>query len=338
MLARVTAQCANSHPQNVSAKRQFRLNPDPFPPSLPSSREWEQPVDYQPESSTEVELADSAPIVPHPKNKLNALTAAEWITRTVSVFVQKGHGKGSSDALIERQHPAPYSYQDVLRFIEFFSKPGDFIIDPFVGIGSTLKACGIAGRSGVGIELSSKFAELAEERLRRELSPDQLSANSLSVINGDARREIEFLPDDHFSFLVTSPPYWGILNKVDHKARQERISLGLDHKYSESDLDLANIDGYADFLTELTGVFDSASRKLKSKKYICVIVGDFRHKDRYVLFNADLARSLEASGNYILKGVTIIHQKFKRVFPYGYPHAYVPNIHHQSALIFQKTS
>lgn len=273
---------------------------------------------------------------PHPKNKLNALTAAEWITRTVSVFVQKGHGKGSPDALIERQHPAPFSYQDVLRFIEFFSKPGEWILDPFVGIGSTLKACGIAGRSGVGIELSPKFAELAQQRLEVELSQEQCVSNSLEILNEDARTAIDRLEDDRFSFLVTSPPYWGILNKVDHKARQERISAGLDHKYSESDLDLANIDNYQDFLDQLTSIFDRAAPKLKSKKYICVIVGDFRNKDRYIMFNADLARSVEASGNYVLKGVTVIHQKFKRVFPYGYPHAYVPNIHHQYALIFQK--
>lgn len=281
---------------------------------------------------------DDMTFIPHPKNRLNALTAAEWITRTVSVFVQKGHGKGSADARIERLHPAPYSYQDIIRFIEFFTKPGDSVLDPFVGIGSTLKACAISGRSGVGIELSTKFSTLAEQRLEEELTPEQRSNSHLQVINADAREAIATLENDSFSFLITSPPYWGILNKVDHKAQQERILQGLDHKYSESALDLANIASYEEFLREVTDVFTQAAPKIKSKKYVCAIVGDFRNKDRYIMFNADLARSIEATGCYRLKGVTIIHQKFKRVFPYGYPHAYVPNIHHQYALIFQKVS
>jgi len=51
-----------------------------------------------------------------------------------------------------------------------------------------------------------------------------------------------------------------------------------------------------------------------------------------------LAVRMELLGKWSLKGVKIMYQKHKRVFPYGYPYSYVPNLHHQYALIFQKTA
>ena len=53
------------------------------------------------------------------------------------------------------------------------------------------------------------------------------------------------------------------------------------------------------------------------------------------MFHADLAEGLEEIG-YVLKGITILYQSHKRLFPYGYPAAYVPNLHHQYIVIARK--
>lgn len=74
-----------------------------------------------------------------PRNKLNELTAKEWIQETVSVWTQKGLGANHPDAQIEKQHPAPFSFTDVSRLIRFFTKTNDVVLDPFLGVGSTLK-------------------------------------------------------------------------------------------------------------------------------------------------------------------------------------------------------
>lgn len=271
-----------------------------------------------------------------PRNKLNDLTASEWIARTVSVMVQKGLGKGSKDAQIERQHPAPFSYQDVARFIEFFTKKGETVLDPFSGVASTSKACASIERNSIGFELNPKFHELSELRLESEVPKKLLSKTQHDIRLGDARTLAADLPDESVDFIITSPPYWGILNKIDHKAKQERLANGLDHNYGDTTADLANVEEYDDFLGELGALFGSLARVLKPKKYAVVIVGDFRNKDQYYLFHSDLSRAIEEHGPYKLKGVTIIYQKFKRVFPYGYPFAFVPNIHHQYAMILQK--
>jgi len=69
---------------------------------------------------------------------------------------------------------------------------------------------------------------------------------------------------------------------------------------------------------------------------MAVVVSDFRDGSRLYMFHADLASALE-DRSFILQGITILYQKFKRIFPYGYPSAYVPNIHHQYILILRSS-
>lgn len=274
-------------------------------------------------------------------NKLNDLTAAEWIPETISVYVQKGLGAGHEEAKIEKQHPAPYSFQDVGRLIKFFTKSGDLVLDPFNGVGSTLKACAVNNRRGVGIELVKKYVDLTKDRLSLELKSDLFESvnKDQKVIFGDALKEIEKMQDDYVDFIVTSPPYWNILKKADHKVKQERISKNLDTKYSNLDKDLGNIDDYSEFLEILSKFFNDCARILKPQKYLSIVVSDFRNKGKYHMFHSDLAQKLE-EGNFDLKGITILYQRHKKIFPYGYPYSYVPNIHHQYILILQnkKTS
>lgn len=164
----------------------------------------------------------------HPRNVLNDLTAPEWISETVSVWTQKGLGANSEEAKIERQHPAPFSFSDVSRLIRFFTKKSAIVLDPFVGVGSTLKACAIEHRSGIGIELNSRYARLARERLHLE-ARSAPTVKSQKIIRGDSRREVLKLPENSIDFVVTSPPYAAILHKEDHKVRQERTAHGLEY-------------------------------------------------------------------------------------------------------------
>lgn len=269
-------------------------------------------------------------------NNLNDLSAREWIPETISVFTQKGLGSGHKDTVIEKQHPAPFSFQDVGRLIRFFTKKGQLVLDPFCGVGSTLKACAVNDRRGIGIEIVKKYADLTKERLKVELRDDLFGTvnKEQKVIYGDALAVINQFKDNLFDFIVTSPPYWNILAKVDHKVKQERISKNLDIKYSELKKDLGNISDYTEFLNILARFFNDCARILKPKKYMAIIVSDFRHKEKFYTFHSDLAVMLERE-NFALKGITILYQKFKKIFPYGYPYSYVSNIHHQYILIFQ---
>ncbi len=283
---------------------------------------------------TTTEPADTKGV--DPRNKLNDLTAKEWIAETVSVWRQKGLGANHPDAQIEKQHPAPFSFTDVSRIIRFFTKAGQTVLDPFVGIGSTLKAAALEGRRGIGIELNPEFVELTRLRLERELRGGLFPSEEQQILEGDARELLPRIETDSVHLVVTSPPYWQILHKKDHKARQERIEKGLATRYSEDDpRDLGNIEEYDAFLKELVGIFGECTRILKPNGHLCAVVGDFRDGGRYRMFHADLAAALEEETPLVLKGLTILYQPHKRVLPYGYPAAYVPNLHHQYILILR---
>ncbi len=269
------------------------------------------------------------------RNKLNDLTAKEWIVETISVWNQRGLGAGHPDAKIERQHPAPFSFTDVGRLIRYFTKSGHTVLDPFVGVGSTLKACAVDQRKGIGIELNPHFTELSHKRLDTEIVDMFSTVDDQQIIQGDARDVLPTLPDESIDFVVTSPPYWSILKKEDHKVRQERLAKGLPTDYGDDCRDLGNIETYEEFLDVLTSLFGECARALKSNKYMAIIVSDFRDKSRYVMFHADLARSLESIG-LEMRGLKVLYQRHKKVYPYGYPYAYVPNIHNQFILILQK--
>lgn len=272
---------------------------------------------------------------PAKRNQLNDLTGREWIRETTSVWIQKGLGAGHEDAKIEREHPAPFSFQDVARLVRFFTKRGMTVLDPFSGVASTLKACALNGRHGIGIELSAHWAKLGRERLRKEVPADLRQLTQQTIITGDSRTKLNKLADKSVDLIVTSPPYWNILSKIDHKTRK-RVNARLATKYSTAKGDLGNLPDYDAFLDELAAVFSKCVRVLRTSRYMCIIVSDFRHKSRYYSFHSDLVGHLEPLG-LCLKGIKILYQSQKAVFPYGYPFAYVPNIHHQYILILQKT-
>jgi DNA modification methylase len=283
------------------------------------------------ESATNATVHAREPTV-HPKNQLNELTGREWIQETKSVWTQRGLGKDHPEAQIEREHPAPFSFSDISRLILFFTKAGECILDPFCGVASSLKAAAVNGREGVGIELSPEWVTLGEKRLALEVA----DGCPQTVIEGDSRDVLMTLEDDSFDFVVTSPPYWGILNKkADHKVKEHRVSNGLATNYGDDERDIANIAEYDDFLRELTDVFAQCRRVLRSGRYMSVVVSDFRHGSSFIPFHSDLQRRLTGEG-WKLKGINVLVQNHKSLYPYGYPYAFVSNIHHQYILIFQK--
>ena len=274
------------------------------------------------------------------RNSLNDLTGKEWIPATKSYMFQKGLGSSHPHAKIEIQHPAPFSFQDIQSLIEFFTKKGMAVLDPFGGVGSTAKACALLGRKCTSIELSQKYHNLSIERLETEVGRGESGKHTF--VNGDSCVELPKLSDNSFDFVVTSPPYWGILHKQDQKVLRNRVANNLDTQYSESSRDLGNVADYAEFLATLCDkVFLQCARVLRKGKYMAVVVSDFRDKGDFISFHSDLIyllnkRQIQGGGVLALQGIKILIQNHKSLHPYGYPFSYVENIHHQYILIFRK--
>lgn len=62
-------------------------------------------------------------------------------------------------------HPTEKAVSILRPLVESFSKPGDLVLDPFAGSGSTCVAAAECGRRYLGIELEAQYCELARQRL-----------------------------------------------------------------------------------------------------------------------------------------------------------------------------
>lgn len=62
-------------------------------------------------------------------------------------------------------HPSPKPLPLLNRLLSVVSAPGDVVLDPFMGSGSTLKAAKDLGRRAIGIEFEERYCEVAASRL-----------------------------------------------------------------------------------------------------------------------------------------------------------------------------
>jgi len=69
-------------------------------------------------------------------------------------------------------HPCQMPVRLLERIILACSKPGDVVLDPFAGSGTTLVAAARLGRQWTGVELSEQYADRATERVRAALASD----------------------------------------------------------------------------------------------------------------------------------------------------------------------
>ena len=70
-------------------------------------------------------------------------------------------------------HPAQKPVNVLKRLVEIFTDPGDVVIDPVAGSGSTLRACAETGRDCYGFEVSRDFYKAAMEKMLVGIGQDK---------------------------------------------------------------------------------------------------------------------------------------------------------------------
>ena len=77
-----------------------------------------------------------------------------------------------------RRHPNEKPLSLMKRLVTLCSSPGDTILDPTMGSGTTLEAAYQLGRRAIGIEVSEKYAEIAARRLDQMVLPFNVEATA----------------------------------------------------------------------------------------------------------------------------------------------------------------
>lgn len=74
----------------------------------------------------------------------------------------------------KRYHPTQKPLSLMLWVIENYTRPGDLVLDPFMGSGTTEVACTQLGRNFIGCEIDAKYFEIAKRRIERAAMQEPL--------------------------------------------------------------------------------------------------------------------------------------------------------------------
>lgn len=268
----------------------------------------------------------------HPRNRLNDLTGAEWLWFTKSVL-RTTYPSILGHDLRKRQggNKPPQLMRDL---IEFFTKRGETVLDPFGGAGGTALGAHLAGRNSLSIELNPESVAIYHAVCSQEDIPPH------DVIHGDCREVLPKLPAGMFDFIATDPPYSPELEKTMSGAsasalygRSNRRSSYI--SYSDDPRDLSKCGDFESFFAALDEVGRELLRVLRPRRYLAMILRDAYQNGSYIHTSAIVAERYQRLG-WTFKGEKIWYSTGSRIRPYGYPSAYVPNIIHQNILIFRK--
>lgn len=264
-----------------------------------------------------------------PINNFNPIfNLSENLTETYKVpkwFILKPQPRKKDEIL----HPAKYPEDLIDLFVNQFSHPNDNIFDPMSGTGSTQVGALRNNRNAYGTELSEFFCEIANNRCEKL----ELKDNEFKILNLDIRKiqKSDFPPID---YILTSPPYWDMLNMKGAENQAKRRDKGLQLNYSEEENDLGNIADYNDFLNELVKIYFDLIKILKPGGYVTIVVKNIKKKGSNYPFAWDLAEKL--SSELILLPECFWCQDDLSIAPYGYGNTWVSNTFHHYCLNFRK--
>ena len=144
------------------------------------------------------------------------------------------------------------------QLLRRYTKKGEWVLDPFLGSGTTLIEAQRLGRNAIGIELSKKVLDQTKKNIAKEANPNNVK---LEFINSDSasvdlKSTLSILAIKSFQFQIFHPPYWDII------------------KFSDSKSDLSNAKSIEDFLRGFGRVLDNCLPHLDKKRFAAVVISD----------------------------------------------------------------
>jgi hypothetical protein len=210
-----------------------------------------------------------------------------WVTAQQAGPSQR-RGRYTPDSV---RHPARMLPAIAAHAIETYTQPGDLVLDPMCGIGTTLVEAVHSGRDGIGVEYESRWADIADANISHA---HHLGATGRgSVTRGDATALTKLLPrvlHGQVALVVTSPPYGPTVHGLVRPTPGAGVAKS-DNRYGTDKGNLAYQD-LPGLLEGFTGILAGCATLLRPGGIVVVTVRPWRKHGDLV----DLPSAVVAAG------------------------------------------
>jgi DNA modification methylase len=238
-------------------------------------------------------------------NHISCITAKEWVKSQVAIQqfpITEDEIKEfyyeSRDIRDKDVHPAVFPIGLPAHFIKTLTHQGELVLDPFVGIGSTLIAAQDLGRNAVGFDLKEEYIETCRKRLAQKRIIDD-KTQQIAILD-DAHNIPQYLEENTVSLCITSPPY---ANMLAHRRLNKSIRGDLRknshylkvQQYSKDPADLGTMthDEYGKALEE---IYSGILPLMKSRAHCIINVNDVWENNKRIPTHVFVLDALEKAG------------------------------------------
>lgn len=269
----------------------------------------------------------------------NGMTAREWTLSSRSVWNDVSSARKGKHLL----HGATFPEKLAERVILMYSKEGDYVLDPFLGTGTTVISAIKNNRFGYGIELADKYYNIASEEVANTVN--LLISNTYKIMQGDCEVVIDEIPDESIQLTFTSPPYADLIHKVveDREKRHKHSAFvemnnATTNVYSDNEADLGNMS-LDEYKEKVVRIMKKIYSKTKPGGYNVWVVKDYRdiqNKVPYVDLHSAIAECGSKAG-FVYHDLIIWDQNEQRALVLlGYPSVFYVNQNHSYLVVLRR--
>ena len=255
---------------------------------------------------------------------INCLTAKEWVQHQVAIWELYYEKRDIRDKNI---HPAVFPIALPKKCIELFTHKGELVLDPFLGIGTSLIAAQDLERNAVGFDLNKKYIDFTNKRLA-QLEINFGENTKQIAICDDAINIPKYLNENTISLSVTSPPYANMLNhKRLNKSLRSDLRINKHYKtvqqYSNNPRDLGTMR-LKEYIDTLAEIYKGILPLLKPKAHCVININDLWENNHRYPTHSYIIEAMEKVG-YELRNIIIWDKRnlVNRVGIFGWPSNYI---------------